>query len=123
MVAKVNRARALVIEEFVHLRLEYQSNDDNKLDSQWQRGLLSEEKHQSRLGHQRNTGSANLAGASRGFVCNGGCSMLPEQRAARIAPCRGGQQVLTDEFWLMAISTVAVDENTCVISGSHGPSQ
>jgi hypothetical protein len=79
MVAKVNRARALVIEEFVYLRLEYQSNDGNKLDSHWQRGLLSEEKHQSRLGHQRNTGSASLAEASRGLSVMVGVQCFPSK--------------------------------------------
>ena len=43
--------------------------------------------------------------------------------AGRPAARRGGQHVFTDELCLMAIRAIAVDENTCMIFDSHGPSQ
>ncbi len=43
--------------------------------------------------------------------------------AGRVAARRGGQQIFTAELCLMAIRAVAMDENTCVIFDSHGPSQ
>jgi hypothetical protein len=43
--------------------------------------------------------------------------------AGRVAARRGVQQLFTDELAFMAVSTVAVDENTCMIFDSHGPSQ